>query len=104
MKKIPIEWRKFHMYDSLSRYLLLLGWVPAVLLSRHLKTVIGISGANLIFNALIAIWLLLWAFIAFKSIRIPCPRCKTPWLIKQTQTFKLNRSCSKCSLGLYEAP
>jgi hypothetical protein len=104
MKTIPPEWRSYRFVDRAARYGLLFGWLPAVLLGLYLKAQIGLAAASIYFSILLVLWVLLWTYFAFTLLRVPCPRCKTPWLGSQSHTFKTTRKCTNCSLGLYEKP
>jgi hypothetical protein len=103
-KTIPMEWRNYHFYDVVAHYLLLVGWMPAVIIGWCLKSIVGLDLAQPYFTTLLIFWVLLWGYFAIKLVHVPCPRCQSPWLNNQNGNYQFLRKCANCQLGLYEKP
>lgn len=98
----PTEWREYRRWHLRATYGML-GLPAAVLIAIILKIWAGVE-SPVAFIALVVTWAILWGWVAFKSVRVPCPRCGSAFLAGQDTQFQTKRSCVHCGLGLYEQP
>lgn len=92
------EYRRRHWAATLG---LVLGLPGAVFVAIGLREITG-QDSDLLVVGTVLPWLALWAWLAFRVVRFPCPRCGVPSLANQEPEMKRNRVCSKCGLKLYQ--
>jgi hypothetical protein len=100
--KYPQQWHEYRHWHILACYGML-GLPGAAAVAIVLKVWLGL-GSPAVFAALVVVWVILWGYAAFRSVRVPCPRCGAPFLAGQDPEFHFRRRCSHCGLGLYERP
>ena len=72
-----------------------------VLLAMGIRELTGQESSVVMVTTLVPL-LAVWAWVAFRLVRFPCPRCGVPFLANQEPEIKASRVCSKCGLKLYE--
>src|SRR5436190_477312 len=96
-----LQWREYRRRHWAATLGLVLGLPGAVLVAIGLRKITDQESGFLVVATVLP-WLGLWAWLAFRVVRFPCPRCGVPFLANQEPELKRNRACSKCGLKLYQ--
>ena len=95
------QWREYRRWHRAAVLGFVLGMPGAVLLAIGIRKLTG-QETSIVAVATLIPWLVIWAWLAFRLVRFPCPRCGVPFLANQEPEIKTSRVCSKCGLKLYE--
>lgn len=96
-----LQWRVYRWRHWAATFGLVLGLPVAVFMAISLREIISQDSGLLVLGTVLP-WLALWAWLAFRVVRFPCPRCGIPFLANQEPKMKKNRVCSRCGLKLYQ--
>jgi len=102
MRVVPLSWREYQRRNRAAMLGLALG-LPGITGVCIVALLVGVRSAAVFYPVALVVWLVWWAFAAFRLVRWPCPRCGAPWMSSQPVEFTKTRKCGKCGLGLYEA-
>jgi len=102
-RRIPKSWHSYRKRNWAATATLVIGLPLTFLISIAIKGLLGIQSELLLLGSLL-LWAVVWAWLAIRIARWPCPKCGVAWLSNQEVRLGAPRACSKCGLGLYDEP
>ena len=95
------QWKQYRRRHVAASLTLVFGLPLVVALAMVTRWLTGLDAQPmLVFLAVL--WALAWGWLAFRTVRFPCPRCGKPFLAPQEPVLGGSRQCVSCGLRLYE--
>lgn len=95
------QWRDYRNRHWAATLGIVLGMPALIPLAIGIKALTR-QEPYLVFPEVAVPWLAIWAVLAFRVARFPCPRCQSNFFANQVWDIRGTRHCNKCGLKLYE--